>query len=73
MAYTWRDDANGFSPGRLDFFIYSDSVMGVDKHYLLYTGEMTADQLAAYGLQADDSAAASDHIPLVVDIVFGMP
>ena len=69
MGYTWEDYGSGFSPGRLDFIIYTDSVLDVAHHYILHTRTMTDEQLAQYGLQRDDVASASDHLPHVVDFV----
>lgn len=64
---TWRDDESSFAPGRLDFVIYTDSVLNM-RGFVLNTAEMLADELAAYGLQAEDTAG-SDHLPLVADVV----
>ena len=64
---TWRDDASSYASGRLDFIIYSDSVLNV-QGFVLETFEMPQDVLDAYGLQADDTGG-SDHLPLVADIV----
>ncbi|MBM3287345.1 MAG: hypothetical protein FJY88_08360 [Candidatus Eisenbacteria bacterium] len=61
VGYTWRRDGSSYWPGHLDFFIYTDSVLGLGNHYLLYTPEMPADTLAHYGLLASDSEV-SDHI-----------
>jgi hypothetical protein len=63
MTYTWHDDNIAFNPGRLDFMIYSDSVLRLGNHFVLFTPVMTADSLAAYGLQPQDVPAASDHLP----------
>ena len=67
MAYTWRSDGGGYWPGRLDFHIYTDSVLTVAHHFVLHTGEMSADQLYIHGLEAGDCANASDHLPHVAD------
>jgi hypothetical protein len=67
FAYTWRNDTGGFAPGRLDFFLYSDNVVSVANHFILYTPEMSAGQLALYGLQAADVTTVSDHLPHTAD------
>ena len=41
----------------------------VVKHFILDTGELSAETLAEYGLSAEDSILATDHLTLVVDIV----
>ena len=68
MAYTWRSDGGGFWPGRLDFFIYTDSVMTVVKSFTLNTLTMSDEELAEYGLDRNDTHKASDHLPVVVDV-----
>jgi endonuclease/exonuclease/phosphatase family metal-dependent hydrolase len=70
MAYTWRNDGGSFSPGRLDYIIFTDSVLEVARHFLLYTPEMSAEYLNAAGLLPDDVSRASDHLPKVADFVF---
>lgn len=71
MLYTWYDDNSSFSPGRLDFIIYSDCVLDSGNHFVLFTPEMAPDSLAAYGLQPEDVVLASDHLPVVGD--FSLP
>jgi endonuclease/exonuclease/phosphatase family metal-dependent hydrolase len=70
--YTWRDDASSFDPGRLDYVLYTDSVVSVGKKFVLNTVAMSAADRAAAGLQAydvtsDNSGITYDHLPLVVD------
>jgi hypothetical protein len=69
MTYTWQVDDGGFWPGKLDFFIYSDSVLTVVNQFILNTGTMSAEQLAWWELEAGDTGAASDHLPIVIDVV----
>jgi len=68
-VYTWRSDGSRFTPGRLDFLFYSDSVAAAANRFLLWTPEIDPASLASAGLQAAD-ARASDHLPLVVDLEF---
>ena len=70
--YTWRDDSSQFAPGRLDYVIYSDSVLDVENKFVLNTVSMTSAQREASGLQQKDvtlgnSTSNFDHLPLVVD------
>lgn len=67
MAYTWRNDQSPYPPGRLDFMIYSDKVMNAEKSFSLQTEVMSADRLALYNLNANDTGGASDHFPVVTD------
>lgn len=69
FSYTWKDDESSFAPGRLDFLIYTDSVLNI-RGFVLDTAELPGDVLAAYGLLAEDTAEASDHLPVVADIMF---
>jgi endonuclease/exonuclease/phosphatase family metal-dependent hydrolase len=67
LAYTWRDDSKGYVPGRLDAIVYPDSAMRAAKAFVLDTAEMSDADLKQTHLQPDDTAKASDHLPLVVD------
>ena len=67
QTYTWRNDNSPFSPGRLDFIIYTDSAIKLENSFVLWTEEMSADTLNAYGLVSSDTRFASDHLPVVVD------
>lgn len=69
-AYTWREDPNSFPPGRLDYQIYSNSVINVEKDFVLQTEVMSQARLNQYGLQLLDTRTASDHFPKVTDISF---
>lgn len=68
MAYTWRDDSDGdYPPGRLDFQIFSDAAISMEKAFALQTEVMLPARLATYGLDSFDTGDASDHFPVVVD------
>jgi len=67
--YTWR---SGGSTSRLDYVIYSDSVLDVGNQFVLNTVAMSGAELAATGLQifditADDFGSYYDHLPVIVD------
>lgn len=75
-AFTWRSinsQDRSFSPGRLDYILYSDSVLELGNHFVLCTSEMSPEELAAAGLVAYDTAVASDHLPVVADFIFPVP
>lgn len=72
-AYSWRNDQSTFPPGRLDFQIFSNSVVSVEKNYILQTEVMSQARLNQYGLQVFDTRNASDHFPKVTDITFNIP
>lgn len=67
MAYTWRNDYSSYLPGRLDFMIFSNSVMGANKAFTLQTEVMSEERLQIYGLQLMDTRNSSDHFPKVTD------
>jgi endonuclease/exonuclease/phosphatase family metal-dependent hydrolase len=68
MGYTWRRDNSSFSPGKLDYILYTDSVLDTSKHFVFNTLTMDSASLAEYGLEAMDSYNSSDHFPRVLDI-----
>ena len=69
MAYTWRNDYGSFPPGRLDYMIYSNSVMEVAKALTIQTEVMPTERLELYGLEEFDTRTSSDHFPKVADFV----
>ena len=71
-AYTWRNDVSTFPPGRLDFQIYSNSVMNIEKAFVIQTEVMSSARLSQYGLQQFDTRNASDHFPKVTDYSFNI-
>jgi hypothetical protein len=69
MGYTWRTDAsNNYWPGRLDYYIYTDSNLQPKNHFILYPPGMSADSLAAHGLLSTDDAA--DHLLHCADFAY---
>jgi endonuclease/exonuclease/phosphatase family metal-dependent hydrolase len=64
---TWRDARSSFSPGKLDYIIYSDSVLRLERAFILATEALAPEVLARYGLRLDDTLVASDHLPVVAD------
>lgn len=69
-TYTWWDAGSSFYPGRLDYMIYTESVLKVEKHFLLRTEEMDHSRLQQYELEQNDTREASDHLPKVADFTF---
>jgi len=65
--YTWFDAGNAFTPGRLDYLLYSDAVAEAVNSFVLDTGVMSEAALARVGLDADDTSN-SDHLPVVLDV-----
>ncbi len=67
FSYTWYDEGSSFSPGRLDYLIYSGSNLILQNNYSLFTPSLPLDSLNAFNLLGDDVVVASDHLPLVAD------
>lgn len=67
MSFTWFDERSSFSPGRLDFCIYSGSNLELQNSFALFTETLPQDSLTTYGLLASDAISASDHLPIVAD------
>lgn len=67
MFFTWYETSSSYSPGRLDFMIYSDSVLKPGKRFVLFTPDISPDSLRKYQLQVQDVLVASDHLPIVAD------
>ncbi len=65
--YTWYDPGNAYTPGRLDFLLYSDAVAEAINSFVLDTSALSEAALARLGLDATDTAA-SDHLPVVLDV-----
>lgn len=65
--YTWTMDTGRFTPGRLDYAMFSDSRMELRQAFILDTAHLAEAALKQYGLQRGDSAA-TDHRPLVYDL-----
>ena len=65
--YTWKDPITPFTPGRLDWLVYSDATVKARQAFVLDTSRLGAEVLTRLHLTADDSAAA-DHLPVIVDL-----
>ncbi|MBT4130455.1 MAG: endonuclease/exonuclease/phosphatase family protein [Candidatus Marinimicrobia bacterium] len=72
VAFSWQNNGEGYSPGRLDYIVYTDFVMRAKNNFILNTRTMSEEQLEANGLLRSDSKVASDHLALVVDFSFDM-
>lgn len=67
FSFTWYNEGSSFSPGRLDYIIYSGSNLLLNNSYSLFTPRLPQDSLNAVTLFADDVLVASDHLPIVAD------
>jgi endonuclease/exonuclease/phosphatase family metal-dependent hydrolase len=65
---TWRGEDSPYPPGRLDYLVYSDANADVRQSFVFDSSMFTDNALAAMGVTASD-CAASDHLPMVIDLV----
>lgn len=68
FTYSWYNPSGSFSAGRLDYIIYTGSVLDIHNSFVLNTSVMNGDIRSANGLWVNDTGPASDHFPLVADI-----
>ncbi len=66
LATTWINPFSSFAPGRLDYFIYSDSRLEAPRSYVLQSRALPADKRSSAELLFGDTDF-SDHLPLVGD------
>jgi endonuclease/exonuclease/phosphatase family metal-dependent hydrolase len=69
-AVTWVQPFSSFSPGRLDYILYTGSQMNLENTYAIYTEGMKSADLDANALRSFDSFNASDHLLCVADFSF---
>ncbi len=70
MHITWYSPGSSFAPGRLDYQIYTASVLNVNNSFSLFTNALSIESLNELSLEINDSMNGSDHMPLVVDYSF---
>jgi len=66
-SFTWNSDFSSYPKGRLDYMIYTGSVLQKENSYVLFTRKMDFQTLDKFQLNSQDSDNASDHFPIVVD------
>lgn len=66
-TYTWVDWSTSFTPGRLDWVLYSGAGSVVENAFSIDTRRLSEASLARMGLDRGDSGS-SDHLPVVVDV-----
>lgn len=64
---TWSSPGSIFTPGRLDYILYSGAGAAAEQAFVFDTRLLSEGVLAALGLAPDD-AHASDHRPVIVDL-----
>jgi endonuclease/exonuclease/phosphatase family metal-dependent hydrolase len=69
FSFTWKNENSSYPTGKLDYIIYSDAVVSVEKSFVLRTEEMNVIRLGKYGLDINNTESASDHFPVIADFV----
>ena len=69
-TFTWYNESSSFAPGRLDYIVFTNSVIDLKNSFVLFTNELPQDSLDKYNLIFDDVTRASDHLPTVADFDF---
>lgn len=67
--FTWYSPDSDYPPGRLDYIFVTDSVLEVEREFALFTPALPGRLRGRLGLRADDVPTASDHLPVVADLV----
>ena len=70
-TFTWFSVGESFSPGRLDYVLYTGSVLSLENSYNLFTPTLNGLQLQDLNISPRDVTDASDHLPVVTDFAFG--
>lgn len=67
---TWEDPAQPFTAGKLDYLLFSDSTLKLARGIVLDSRDLADRWLEHHDLTSGDTAAVSDHLPLVVDVTW---
>lgn len=65
---TWSDPSKSFTPGRLDYIVYSGSTLAPVRSFVFNTARIDPEALQRHELVPEDAGRLSDHFPLVLDI-----
>ncbi len=66
-SFTWYNNQSSFPSGRLDYLLFTDSVLKKSNSFVLNTKGLSQTLLTDFNLLDTDTERASDHFPLVVD------
>lgn len=66
-SFTWKSYYSDYPAGRLDYIIYSGSVLKLENTYVLNTELLSRDILEEFQMNNEDSYNSSDHLPIVAD------
>ena len=66
-TFTWYNENSSFGAGRLDYIVYSGSVLELGTSFSLHSKTLPQEFLDTTFLQRNDTYEASDHLPIVAD------
>lgn len=66
-SFTWKSYYSDYPAGRLDYIIYSGSILKLENTYALSTDLLSRDILEEFQMNNEDSYNSSDHLPVVAD------
>jgi endonuclease/exonuclease/phosphatase family metal-dependent hydrolase len=66
--FTWDDSGSNYAPGKLDYMLYTASVLEVTQDMVVDPREISAGQRLRLGIEQGDASAASDHLPRIADL-----
>lgn len=64
--YTWEDNGQ-YTPGKLDYLIYSDARMSVAESFTFNSKYLPASYLESWEMDRETMTRLSDHLPIVAD------
>lgn len=64
---TWENPEEPFIPSRLDYVLYTQSMLGWVDGFVFRSGDLSARWLARHGL-AGETSGVTDHLPVVTDL-----
>ncbi|MFZ1728659.1 MAG: endonuclease/exonuclease/phosphatase family protein [Bacteroidota bacterium] len=73
FTYTWDDAGSNFAPGKLDYMLYTASVLDVTQDMVVDPREISAGQRLRLGIEQSDASTASDHLPRIADLRWKNP
>jgi endonuclease/exonuclease/phosphatase family metal-dependent hydrolase len=65
---TWQENGQSYTPGQLDYIVVTGSSLQPTTAVVLDTLDLPSAALQKMSLQRSDTAEASDHLPVIVDL-----
>ncbi len=68
FATTWNNPTGTYTPGILDYILFTAGTLEIPHHLVVRSDEFTPAERAALGVDSLDVEVASDHMPRVADL-----